>query len=140
MAQSYINLTTLIPSYYFTTIRTQLTTDFTTLSITNDWTNNGSGKFTYTGKNRVFYTYIRAKQSSSNVVFWCSLYLYRNNTTILDFNRRLFSGSGANDAAIMVGPIVINTDDFFYVYVLNDTGSSSGTSINFQIDLIITAY
>jgi hypothetical protein len=140
MSRSYICLTSITPSFNFSTTETKLTTTFTTLFISDDWTNDGSGKFTYIGNPRIFYIYVRALQDSSTVEFACELYLYRNDSTQIALKPPLnifftsdTNSSGENGTS---SPIIINTNDFFYVYIKQGL-STSGISNDLQIDISI---
>jgi hypothetical protein len=145
---SHINLTSVTPSFSYSGQHKKLTTDFTTISISNDWTNNGGGKFTYNGYPRIFHIYVRAKQSSSTSFFDCFLSLFRNDQCRINIGVFFTNITNPNDGDIysirespvllvIEKPIIINTNDFFYVYVDTAQPFMSGVSTNLQIDINI---
>ena len=147
MSQSYIYLTYSTGSYSYTSnTTTQLTSSLTTGSISSDWTNDGSGKFTYNGSSsRVFYFYGRVNQTSSTNNFNCQLTVWRNNKTqIFDVGGGTNEGLVYYNTSVSVdvegtqGPIVINPNDYFYIYI-RQNDLNTGTSSNFNINFAITS-
>lgn len=137
MSQSYIGLGLGPMSWPYTSATSKKnTTTLTTNYITSDWTNNGSGLFTYNGTApRPFAVYGRVSQTSSSATFNCWVYLRRNDIITLGSANLLSSGgNGAWDVENIPPIEMVFPGDFFYIYVQQVAGNN-GTSNNLAITI-----
>ena len=128
-----------VPSTGFT----QITNNYTTVRSSSDWTNNGSGKFTYTGTSTiliVFHSTIQQTSSTNNVQLGLSLRRNGNDESNINIHGLTSNtNSTINDEISSLGYTTLSTvnnfsnsysilvypNDYFYAYLYNSVANTA---------------